>query len=309
MGNFIRRFQSAVQDHVLNRQEIQDLRAAHKALQKEAPSEYDTRLGGQILQTLDTYTETTRLNYTIPIGAHQVMYDFKLTPHYSESELLPGVTLSEKLSHLAQSDALNQTHSDSHRCAAASLISAYLLTGGSLSSLGHKLGVSQTPQMSYEFLHLAQDALYNLGNTNGSNGLSQSVSYRYRGDTLTSTTASGEVANAAQALGMKVEALLGTTRSGLYQRKETVDAFFQKNPRGALVVGTYMDINSGDLSAPSEAQPVNHAVLVFKEFGKIYLLNSGLGNNGLGDKRIALTPSQFKDLVYNTSGSVFGLSQ
>lgn len=311
MGNiFIQRFRSLTQDQVMDRNDLKNLHALKDQMVKDAPRDYESRQAQNIMHSIDKYEKTINLNYAIPSKDKAINFNFKLTPQYSESDLIEGASLSDKLAKVAQSDGLNDTHSDGSRCAAASLVSAFLLMGGTLSELADKLDLSiDRPQMSYEFIHRAQDALYNQNNTNERSGLTMSLSYRYRGNKITGTTPKNEVANAAKQLGLKVQGILGDKRDTRYQRGDNIDSFFQNNPKGSVIVGVYMDTSNGQVHPPTEAKKVNHAVVVFQEKGEFYLLNSGKSGNGLDNRRSKLSPTQMDQLVVNTQGTIFGVTR
>lgn len=260
-------------------------------------------MSNQVLGYLDKFKAETQIRYGIP---GQTL-SFTFTPAYAETDAVPGATAREQVSHISQSDTLTETDDDYQRCGAASLINALLLLGGDFGAAANKLGLTGS-NLTYANLHQAQEALFDFANTDGSGGLGSSYSYSYSGDTLRSVELRGEVTAALDKIGLQGEILLGSTVSGLHQRKPAVEAFWRSKPDGVLLVGIHLDTETGALSSPTASTRQNHFVTVFKQDGKYLLADTGASDNGAGNSLHELSQQQLEDFVYQTSAHVIGVS-
>ena len=308
MGNlFIQRLQQVTQDRVLDRGEYQALQTYQQKLKADkAP---DTYIGDHVLNSLTRYQNRTNVGFRLPDQADAIRFDF--TPAYSESDLLAGGLIEDKLANVSQKDSLLHTDDDANRCAAASVLTAFLISGGSFADALKALDMPQAPVLNYENIHLAQEKIYDLSNKDNREGLSLSTTYRHQVSSgkIVATTAEGEVVNAAQTLGLEVQAILGETKDTRYQRKSQVDDFFARNPRGSLLVSVHLNTQSGEVLPADETHAVNHAVVVYKRQGNYYLLDSGGSYNGMGNARKALSPAEMSALAFTSTGTIFGLTR
>lgn len=295
---------SAAQDHVIDRREWQELRAmGQKSI---ANRDKEAWMARQVIPYLDQFKRTTEIKYGIPGAALQ----FSFTPTYSELDELPGKTAVEQVSNVAQRDTLSETNDDTNRCGAGALLNAWLLLGGQFGEAAERLGLSATQRnLTYQNLHLAQEALYDSANTDGSDGLTSSFSFSHRRGTIVSTTLTQEVAAAVNKLGLKANVLVGETKETLHQRQGNVEKFFAQNPQGVLMAGIHLDTTSGDLTSVSAENPMNHFVLVHREGQDYYLVDTGASDNGAGNSRRKLDADQMKGFIFQTSAHVMGLTR
>lgn len=306
MGNlFIQRLQQVTQDSVLDRSEYQALQTYQQTLVKEKTP--DTYIGDHVLNSLSRYQNRTSMSFRLPDRPDAIRFDF--TPAYSEGDLLTGALIEDKMGNVSQKDNLPQTDDDSNRCAASAVLTAFLISGGGFADALKALGMSQAPVLNYENIHLAQEKIYDLSNSDNREGLSLSASYRHQVQSgkIVSASAEGEVVNAAKLLGLEVKAILGDTLNTRYQRKPQIDSFFARNPRGSLLVSVHLDTQSGAVLPTDDTHAVNHAVIVYKRQGNYYLLDSGGSYNGMGNSRKALSPSEMSALTFTSTGTIFGL--
>lgn len=308
MGNlFIQRLQHLTQDTYLDRSEYQALKTYQQELETQKnPAAY---VGDQVLNSLARYEERTHIQFRLPAPVNTVSFDF--TPAYSEQDALPGNTMEDRLAHVSQKDNLLTTDDEGSRCASAAVLSAFLISGGSFADALKKLDLPMAPVLNYENIHVAQEKLYDLSNQDNRPGLSLSTGFRFqnRSGKITEVTPEGEVLTAAKTLGLKVEGILGETRDTRYARRTQIESFFANHPRGNLLVSVHLNTDTGEVVPPSDAQPVNHAVLVYKRQGVYYLLDSGGSHNGVGNSRKALSLSEMSALAFTSTGSIFGLSR
>lgn len=303
-------FAQAAADKVLDRSELLQLRTLKNQLQKTAPASEETRVAARALQSLDTYKSTTRLNHPIQqADGKPIYYEFQFTPTYSEKELVPGKTPLEIVSNLSQGDSLADTPSDNVRCAASTLINAYLLLGGDFARLPAKLGLpAETSTLTYENAHRVQEALYTQANVQGAKGLNISDSNRYDYGTgrITKPEIVGESRIAAGKIGLKTHALMGPTRDTMSKREAAVKDFIAKHPKAPM----YVTVHGGGprVTAPQDLEKLDHAVTVYHEAGKFYLLDTGVNDNGAGRAMRQLNSAEVKELLYDNPGYVFGLS-
>jgi hypothetical protein len=308
MGNlFIQRLQQVTQDRVLDRSEYQALQTYQQKLKADkAP---DTYIGDHVINSLSLYQNRISMSFRLPDQADAIQFDF--TPAYSESDLLTGTLIEDKMGNVSQKDNLSQTDDDSNRCAASAVLTAFLISGGSFSDALKSLGMSQPPVLNYENIHLAQEKIYDLSNTDHRPGLSLSTSYRHQTQSgkIVSATAEGEVVSAAKTLGLEVNAILGETLNTRYQRKSQIDDFFARNPRGSLLVSVHLNTQTGAVLPADETHAVNHAVVVYKRQGNYYLLDSGGSYNGMGNSRKTLNPAEMSALTFTSTSTIFGLTR
>lgn len=302
-------FAQAAADKVIDRSELLHLRTLKTQLQKTAPGTEETRVAARTLQSLDAYTGTSRLNQPVQQADGKPMYyEFSFTPTYSEKDLIPGKTPLEIVSHLSQGDSLADTPSDNVRCGASALLNAYLLLGGEFAKLPAKLGLpAETSSLTFENAHRVQEALYTQANVQGGKGLNIADSNRYEPGSgrITRPEIVGESRIAAGKIGLKTHALMGPTRDTMSKREAAVKDFIAKHPKAPM----YVTVKGGArVSAPQDREQLDHAVTVYHEAGKFYLLDTGVNDNGAGRAMRQLSPADVKELLYDNPGYVFGLS-
>ncbi|MBF2052881.1 MAG: hypothetical protein IGS03_05365 [Candidatus Sericytochromatia bacterium] len=203
-----------------------------------------------------------------------------------------------------------ETLSDDSRCGAASLLNAWLLLGGRFEDAAGRLGLSVSQRsLTYQNIHLAQDALYRHSNTNDRDGLTLGLSYTHRQGQILSVTLDNEIQDAIQLLGLKAQPLSGETVDGFNQRRASVGRFIARNPFGVLLTGIHLDTRSGALKAVSDQYPMNHFVVIHRQGGAFYLVDTGASDNGMGNSRRQLSSDEVERFVYNTPAHVIGLTR
>lgn len=302
-------FAQAAADKLIDRSELQQLRELKSQLQKTAPGSEEARVASRTLQNLDSYKGTTRVNQPVQQADGKTVYfDFSLTPTYSEKERIPGKNRLEIVANLSQGDSLPDTIEDNSRCAASTLVNAYLLLGGDFAALPDKLGLKlDNHDLTYENVHRVQEALYTQANVQGGKGLNIADSNRYEPGTgrITRPEIVGESRIAANKLGLTTHALMGPTRETMTQREQAVKDFIAKYPKAPM----YVTVHGGPpVTAPADFEKYDHAVTIYHEKGKFYLLDTGVNDNGASRALSVLSPDRVKELLYDNKGFVFGLS-
>ena len=116
MGNIFRKeLIQASSDGVIDKREWQALKKTAEAVKANEPQSGDALLAGQVVPFLDSVQVQTRIGYTLN-GPEKTQLQFNFSPHYSESELVPGRTPREQINYLAQRDHLPETNDESNRC-------------------------------------------------------------------------------------------------------------------------------------------------------------------------------------------------
>lgn len=310
MGNIFRKeLIQASSDGVLDKAEWQALKKTAEAVKANEPKSADAHLANQVMPFLDSVQVQTRIGYTLN-GPDKTQLQFNFTPHYSESEPVPGRTPREQLNYISQRDTLPETNDEGNRCAAASMLNAFLLLGGSFSDAASRLGLpSQQREMTFGNVHRAQEALYDFASGGSSAGLSVELQQTHLNGQLLSVELQGDIVKAAQKMGLKATALHGKTPDTFHQREEAVKNLFYRNPSAVILVGVNLNQQTGALSTPDGQMPENHFVTVFRDQGKYYLADTGASDNGKGNAVRELSTDQLKTFVYQTPGSVLGISR
>lgn len=301
---FQERLVNAAQDQIIDRREWQELRAlGQRAIDGKHSDDWIAR---HTLNYLDQFKGQTRIQYGIP---GQTL-NFSFTPAYSELDSIPGNSPAEIVSHISQSDNLPETTSDNSRCGAASLLNAWLLLGGRFEDAAGRLGLSASQRdLTYQNMHLAQDALYQRSNTNGRDGLTSGLSFTHSQGQILSVTLDDEIQSAIQLLGLKAQPLSGDSVADFNQRRGSVGRFIARNPFGVLLTGIHLDTQSGELKAVSRQHPMNHFVVIHRQGGAFYLVDTGASDNGVGNSRRQLSADEVERFVYNTPAHVIGLTR
>ncbi len=310
MGNIFRKeLIQASSDGVLDKREWQGLKKTAETVKAEQSSSDDAHLTKQVVPFLDSVQVQTQIGYTLN-GPEKTQLQFNFSPHYSESELVPGRTPREQVNYIAQRDHLPETNDESNRCGAASMLNAFLLMGGSFSEAASRLGLPASQrEMTFGNVHRAQEALYDFASGGSEQGLSVELLKTYSNGQLQSVELQGDIVKAAQKMGLKATALHGKTSDTFDQREEAVKNLFYRNPSAVLLVGVNLNQHSGTLSSPAENQPENHFVTVFRDQGKFYVADTGASDNGKGNAVRELSRDQVTSFVYQSPGSVLGISR
>ncbi|MFN4149334.1 MAG: hypothetical protein ACK4IX_00170 [Candidatus Sericytochromatia bacterium] len=257
---------------------------------------------------------------------------FEFTPTYSENEKIAGETPFEIVSNISQNDSLTETKTDGSRCAPSSLLNAYLLMGGKFEDLAKKFEID--PELTHKNVHLMQDKLYSIGNTNNKGGFSAGTPSALQNEfdktdkILGKKTPpkKGELEILAKKMGFEVKEIVGLTEKvdskgfKLTDITKSVDKFFKDNPNGTLSIGVILEDSSKNtepsiftgknnvkLNKP-EVLSANHSVLVFKENDDFYLADTGGLTNGNKSSITKMTPKDVNDLVYTNRSNVFALT-
>lgn len=303
IGTFENSFRQFVKDGVLDKNEFNKL----KDLAKN-PNLDDKSVAEEMVGALGRYKDSKKIEYEIGDSKTKKVevLSFDFTPNYTEDDKIEGSTPFEIVSNISQNDTLKETRNDDNRCNASSLLNAYLLMDGKFDSLAKKLGVGT--DLTYKNVHLLQEKIYNLGNTNGKDGISSGFEYDYTVSTgkITKATLKGELPVLLDKLGFKSVPIHGDNIKTITQNKNAVDNFFKENPRGVLDVGVYMTKSGALISANQSGQ--NHAILVFKKDNDFYLADTGKGGNANRSHIKKLSNEEMNNLVYNTKGVINGLT-
>ncbi|MBC7473189.1 MAG: hypothetical protein H7263_02770 [Candidatus Sericytochromatia bacterium] len=298
-GKFI---ELATNDGVLDKIEYQYL----KKLAQD-PSLHDAAFAEDTLKNLSKYSDRIKLEYTLQVdGTSEQTINFTFTPSYSESEKISGKNAIEIISNISQKDNFNETSSDNDRCAAASMINAYLLMNGNFAKLAGKYNIGK--ELTYKNIHLLQDKIYRLANTDGTPGIYSGYKYKsYSDGNIFDIKPNGEIIKVGETVGIKLIPLLGNNTATIHNRKKEVNNFFSQHPYGVIQVGVKLDLKNGDIRAPRLDSDQNHVIIIFKRNKKIYMADTSSINNGMGKNVRLLSESQLGYLVYNTSAIVLGL--
>lgn len=291
-------------DHILDAPEYQQLQQVPGRLHLNGQ---DQALALALLNVLAQQKGPTGIDFKFG----EQTYRFYFEPFYSEQGLLQGKTRREVLSQISQADMLVQTRGDNSRCAPSALLSAHYLIYGNFQTAFNRLHIS-SDRTTYQLIHVAQERLYNHANTDQRPGLSPAyqVKYNRKTERIEAVEVSGEIRRAADLMALRLQPLTGTTLKTISQRRSAVLTYLKQHPDAPLLVSVYMDLKTGKLHPPQRGKTDdNHAVLVFKESGKYWLINSGTPYNGNGDALLALSAADLERFVYSTQGEVYGISR
>lgn len=303
--DFVAEMENALSDKALDADEYVRLqRAAEQPM-----SSYHATLAKHFLGFLSKLNQTTRATYTFYTNKNEkVVLKFLFSPHYAESQVIPGQTPQEKLSHVVQMDLLPETQYRAERNGAAILLAAHYLLYGHLDTLFEQLGLSSHP-LTYGQMHLAQEALYLKYESDGKPGLRLDQSYQYYNDgRLENPGLSGEMRMMAEGLGLSLTPLLGNNRKTMTQRKAAILDYEQHTRQALYMVNLRMDLKTGQVTAPESASHGNFwALIMAQPDGSYSLYNSGVLENGNGDAIRKMTPQEVHQMLYNTPSLVAGI--
>lgn len=291
-------------DKILDRKELEQLNNLAKN-----PNLKDKSLANYVINDLNRFKDTTNLTYTLnePMGK-SIQLDFAFSPTYSEDDLIKGKDILEIVSNISQSDSLKETNDDGNRCATSAFLNAYLLMDGKFETISQQFSLPK--DLTYKNLHLLQEKIYDLANTDSKAGINSGFTYSYNTSSgqISDVAYKGELSELSKKIGIDIQPIVGENVQDIYNRKDAINTFFANNPKGVLQVTVHLDTKTGDLHTPSQSKPENHAVLMFSKNNKFYLLDTGITTNGSGKALRELTKEQFSAFSEKTSGNVFGLS-
>lgn len=303
LGPFDRALTHYTADGALDSQEY----AALRALSQKALPTADLSLARHFLNFAAKYPAFTRMTYSYYRGARSLTLRFVFAPTYAEDQLLSGRSTREVLSKLSQNDLLHETVFDHERCGAAALLSAHYLLYGHFKLAFNQLGLGE-PVLSYRNLHQAQEALYRRANTDHQPGLTSSFRYLiYTNGRIGNPLPEGEVKQAAALIGLRAVPIPGPTVTRFYDRRQTLASFWKKYPQAVFLVGVTLNEATGSIRPPSGPLSQNHFVLIFKQNNQLWLLNSGVLDNGTGRALRELKTADAQAYLYQTMGSVDAL--
>jgi hypothetical protein len=301
--SFKNKFTEFAKDQVIDKKELSELSNIAKN-----PNIKDKNLAKYVINDLNRFKDTTQLTYNIkdPLGKIEEL-KFIFSPTYTENELIPGKNILEIVSNISQSDNLTQTNDDGNRCGAGSLLNAYLIMGGDFATIAQKFSIDK--ELTYKNVHLMQEKIYDISNTDSKPGLESGFNYTYESNSgkIKNSSYDGELSETSKKLGIDIISLLGETSQSIYIRDKSVSEFMNANPKGVFQVGVHMDTETGDLFSPTDQKTQNHSVLVFKRDDKFYLADTGTTTNGAQNSLKEITNEQFSAFVKYTHGSVNAL--
>lgn len=304
---FPQRLMQVVSDGVLDRVEYQMLKKESKYI----VSTQEKQLARHFLNFLNQHKQFVRISYRFYHGqqTQPIHLNFYFAPNYTENEQIPGENWAEVLSHISQNDTLAETQADQFRCGAAALLSARFLLSQDFASAFQRLNLNlEMARPTYREVHLAQEALYHYANMDGKPGLVSAVRYTvYSDGRVAHPISEGEIQRGADLLGLKLLPLIGNTRATLYQRKAAVQNFWRHYPQGVLLVGVYLNQKNGEITPPSAPQTQNHFILIFRQWHAVYLLNSGVTDNGGGKALKLLNQHEQEIFIYQTKATLHGV--
>lgn len=305
LGPFDQALYQYTQDGVLDGQEYAYLRQ----LSGQSLPDQDLALARHFLGFAGKHSGFIRMTYSYYRSSNQITLKFAFAPTYSEDSQIQGSTSRELLGQISQNDVLSETTADDKRCGAAALLSAHYLLYGNFEQAFNRLNI-QSQGLSYRSVHMAQEALYRLANTDGQPGLVSMFRYTlYTNGNVDKPIADGEIKEAARAIKLKVHPMIGPRKDRFNERQQAVQAFWRMYPEAAFLVGVNLDEKTGIIRAPMNSYPQNHFVLVFKQNNSIWLLNSGVLDNGNRSALFALKEAQIQSMLYRTTGSVDALTR
>lgn len=299
--SFETRFRQQIADGALDRLEF--LQLQELALQLTDPEDY--HFAQNLIVLLSHYQSFIQLNFGYVYQQKQKEVRFLFSPQFAENDRVKGSHSVELFSNISQQDILMETNADGERCGAAALLLAFYLLNGNLNRVFTQLNIPGS-HLNYRRIHLAQEKLYHLANTDKKEGLTQKVVYQVEPNGKTKMIYhEGEIELAAQLIGLKVTPLKISEQPEGSERQTFIVNLWKKSPQTPLLVGVHLDIHSGELWPPNQTNhPENHFVLVFRQKNKVWLYNSGVTNNGLNEAMFELTAKDVKELLIQTPGSV-----
>lgn len=305
LGPFDQALYQYTQDGALDSQEYAWLRK----LGTQNLPEPDRALARHFLGFAAKHASYIRMTYSYYRSNRQITLSFAFSPTYSEDSFLEAATSRDLLGLISQNDLLAETEADGERCGAAALLSAHYLLYGNFDVAFARLNIH--PQtLTYRTMHLAQEALYRQVNTDGKAGLVSMFRYtQYSDGRVDNPVPDGEILAAAKLMRLRVHPLIGLNKQRFHDRKQVVQNFWRLYPAATMLVGVHLNDKTGQVSPPSPQAPQNHFVLIFNQNNRIWLLNSGVLDNGNRSALKALSPNQVQAMLYQTTGSIDALTR
>ncbi|MFN8671981.1 MAG: hypothetical protein U0457_07860 [Candidatus Sericytochromatia bacterium] len=300
--NFSKKFIELSQDGYLDKNEFLYLKKITKNNLIE-----DKEFANQTIKNLSKFSERIKLDYSIEdVSGKITNLHFIFTPTYSENELIKGKNMLEVAANISQKDNLDETKSDDARCGTASLVNAYLIMGGNFKKLAREFSLSS--EKTYKNIHLIQEKLYDIANVEKKDGIYSGFKYKTSiSGKISDIRPSGEIVYASDKIGIGIIPLVGKTVDTMDNKRDAVLEFFNKNPRGVLQIGVYLDTKTGELLRPSNEFPQNHFIIAVKKDKSYYILDTSRVNNGDGKNIKKMSNQDINDLIYYTSGIINGL--
>ncbi len=225
---------------------------------------------------------------------------------YKETDLLPGHTIEQKLSHVSQIDKLEYTKNDYARCSASACLNAYLVMNGDWPGLISKYGLNQ--DLSFKNIHQLQDTLVILAESDDRPGIYGSFKPKWddRGKLESWYMPEDvELPYILDAMDFKYEPLLGPKKDAEYQKKKKVLQFFKNNPNGVILMGVHEDMEAWKSKPIGEGAPGNHYIICFKRGKDFHFLDTwrkpGMLSNGIFSKE------EVKTMLFETRNMLVGL--
>jgi len=202
---------------------------------------------------------------------------------YKEDMVIPGNTNAEIVANISQTDNLDDTDSDGSRCGAACLVNDAILRGGrdGFVQLAHSLGLNNINSLTYENVHLVQEALFD--NAGGVNSQGLGI------NTTNNQITGGTLPRAIELSGRQaVNIAPGNGKTN------AVNEFFNNNPNGTVILNVRRTESGTNFSTNSP----NHWVTLSKgDDGKFYLSDTFKAQNGSGEHHRALTNAEVQAIM------------
>lgn len=305
LGPFDQALSQYTQDGALDGQEYAWLRH----LGGQPLPNQDQVLARHFLAFTGKYTGFIKMSYSYYRARSQVKLSFAFAPTYAETNVIQGNISRDLLGQISQNDVLAETHSDGLRCGAAALLSAHYLLYGSFNQAFALLNV-QTQGLTYRAVHRAQEALYQLANTDGEDGLVSMFRYSlYPDGHVDKPLPDGEIKDAARSVALKVYPVIGPSKQRFNDRLAAIQNFWRQYQDAVFLVGVHLNEKTGLVHPPNRQTPQNHFVLIFRQNNRLWMLNSGVLDNGNRSALQPLDAGQAQWLLYHTDGSVDAITR
>lgn len=275
------------------------------ALSKTELEPEDKFLAQNLLQLLGNYPSLVRLSFHYTFAHRRSYVSFLFSPTYAEEETIVGVNPAQVLARISQQDILPETKGDDFRCGAAALLAAHYLLYRNWDAALSLVGVNSGP-LTYKRMHLAQEALYQMANSDGIPGLNQRVVYQTLANgEIRVYSNEGEIVTAGQKLRLKITPLNPSVQEKPREKSRAILDFWTLHPQASLLLGVYLDPETGEVSQPNESNKVqNHFVLIFLQNQHIWMYNSGVLNNGLYTATHPLSVQEVEQLILQSKGMI-----
>ncbi|MBC6401010.1 MAG: S9 family peptidase [Ekhidna sp.] len=226
---------------------------------------------------------------------------------YSEKEELPGDTREEKLKHVSQIDKLSATKNDYARCSASASLNAFLIMDGDWGKMNKKFGLSK--ELTFENVHKLQDTIVIVAKSDGEDGIYGSFKPKWDKKSRLAgwrTPEGVELPDVLKAFNFEYEPLFGPTKEKEYHKKGAVEAFFDENPSGAILMGVHEVMNAYKSEPIGENAPGNHYIMCYKRDGEYRFIDTwrkpGSYSNGV------FTKEEVENMLFKTENMLVGLT-